>query len=60
VYQNQSTTTDIIYKLSNGKITVDSWPFNVPKIEGYILGYQQDGYPENLQPIILNFEIVPE
>jgi len=60
VYQNQSTTTDITYKLSDGKITVDNWPFNVPKIEGYILGYQQAGYPENLQPIILSFEIVPK
>lgn len=57
VYQDPDTKTDITYKLSKGKVTLDKWPFNVPKIEGYILGYQQDGYPENLQPVILDFEV---
>ena len=57
VYQDQETKTDITYNLSQGKVTLDKWPFNVSKIEGYILGYQQDGYPENLQPVVLDFEI---
>ncbi len=57
VYQDPKTITDITYKLSQGKVTLDKWPFSVPKIEGYILGYQQDGYPENLQPVVLDFEV---
>ena len=57
VYQNTDVITDITYKLSNGKITLDTWPFSIPKIEGYILGYQQAGYPESLEPVILNFAV---
>jgi hypothetical protein len=57
IYQDSAINTEITYKLSEGRITIDKWPFNVPKIEGYILGYEQDGYPENLQPVLLNFEL---
>jgi len=57
VYQDSSSNAEITYKLSKGKIILDKWPFNVPKIEGYILGYEQNGYPENLQPVLLNYEL---
>jgi len=58
VYQNQTASTEITYHLAKRKVILDKWPFNVPKIEGYILGYEQDGYPEKLKPIQLNFEIL--
>lgn len=58
VYQNKDKTADITYKLDGGKIELDVWPFAVQKVSGYILGYQQAGYPEELQPIILNFEVL--
>lgn len=57
VYQKEHTMADITYKLSGGTVVLDTWPFSVPKIEGYILGYKQDDYPRNLQPILLNYEI---
>ena len=57
VYQNDDKTADITYKLHNGKIELDVWPFGVQSISGYILGYQRVGYPEELQPVTLNFEI---
>jgi len=57
VYQDPEAKTKITYRLSQGKITLDKWPFNVPKIEGYILGYRQDGYQNNLQPNILDFGV---
>jgi len=58
VYQSEDKTADITYRLHEGKIELDTWPFSVQKINGYILGYQQAGYPEELQPVMLNFEIL--
>jgi hypothetical protein len=59
VYQRENTMIDITYKLEGGKVVMDNWPFCVPKIEGYMLGYKRDEYPRNLQPIMLNYEITP-
>lgn len=58
LYKDKDTKIDIMYSLSSGKVFLDKWPFDVSKIEGYILGYKQEGYPSDLQPVLIDFEII--
>ncbi len=41
-----------------GTIKMSPWTFSVESIQGYILGYELEGYPERLEPIYLPFSIV--
>ena len=43
------------YHVEDGIIGADPWPFSVDSYEGYLLAYQSDGYPEQLDPVILPF-----
>ena len=43
------------YHVEGGVISADPWPFSVDSYEGYLLAYQSDGYPEQLDPVILPF-----
>jgi hypothetical protein len=45
------------YRVEDGVISVDPWPFSVDSYEGYLLAYQADGYPERLDPVILTYEL---
>jgi hypothetical protein len=45
------------YEIHSGEITISPWPLNVEEIGGYLTGYQTDGYPERLEPILLPFDI---
>jgi hypothetical protein len=36
-------------------ISASPWPFSVDRYEGYLLAYQSDGYPKQLDPVILPF-----
>ena len=45
----------INYQIEDGVIHVSPWPFSVARYEGYILAYPLDGYPERLDPFILNY-----
>ncbi|MCB8943704.1 MAG: DUF3891 family protein [Ardenticatenaceae bacterium] len=42
-----------------GQIFIDPWPFATPFISGMILGYQAEGYPEQLQPVVVPFQVKP-
>lgn len=37
----------IIYTITGSTITLDPWPLDVSRIEGIILGYEQEGYPQS-------------
>jgi len=53
--------TPITYQINpNGKIHIDPWPFSVPCYAGFILGYQREGYPDNLCPVIVEFHLSPK
>jgi hypothetical protein len=43
------------YHVEDGVISADPWPFSVDSHEGYLLAYQLDGYPEQLDPVILPY-----
>lgn len=45
------------YHVENEVIRVTPWPFSVTKYEGYLIAYQADGYPQNLDPIILPYRL---
>ncbi len=45
------------YHVEDGVIRVTPWPFSVDTYEGYLVAYQSEGYPERLDPFILNFRL---
>jgi hypothetical protein len=45
----------IRYRVEDGTIHADPWPFSVKTYQGYIVGYQLDGYPERLDPVIVRY-----
>ncbi len=49
---------EINYRLQpQGKVAVDPWPFSVPLISGIILGFQAEGYPQRLEPVIVPYRL---
>lgn len=45
------------YQVSEGVISASPWPFSVDRYDGYLLAYQEDGYPEMLDPVILTYRL---
>jgi Protein of unknown function (DUF3891) len=45
------------YAVKSGQIRVNPWPFSVEDYSGYIIGYQQSGYPDTADPVILPFTL---
>lgn len=43
----------------NGRITMEPWPLTVPRITGLVYAYRADGYPEKLEAIVAEYEVVP-
>lgn len=43
-----------------GQATVDPWPFNIPVIEGVLIGFERDGYPADLKPVVIPYTIRQE
>lgn len=51
-------TIDIRIKTNlDGMILVDPWPFAVSSYQGFIFAYQQEGYPDRLNPVMRTFRI---
>lgn len=51
----EDTEVTIKYHVEDGLISADPWPFSVDSYEGYLVAYKSDGYPEQLDPVILPF-----
>lgn len=49
----------VSYRIEHGIIQVSPWPFNLDSSSGYLVGYQRDGYPVHLEPVILPYQLVP-
>jgi hypothetical protein len=45
------------YAIENGTIQVDPWPFGVDSQAGYLVGYQLEGYPEALEPVVVPYQL---
>jgi hypothetical protein len=52
---NEDTEVVVKYHVEDGLIEANPWPFSVDRYEGYLVAYKSDGYPEQLDPIILPF-----
>jgi hypothetical protein len=48
------------YRIQDGTIQVQPWPFSVDSHAGYLVGYQGDGYPAVLEPIMVPYQLVRE
>ncbi len=40
-------------------IQLDPWPLNIPAIHGFIVGYTRAGYPDHLEPVLVEFTVTP-
>jgi hypothetical protein len=45
------------YRIEDGTIQVAPWPFAVERHQGYLVGYQLDGYPAVLEPVVLMYQL---
>jgi len=43
--------------VEDGLISVTPWPFSVDEHKGYLVAYQMDKYPEQLDPVILPYQL---
>jgi hypothetical protein len=42
-----------------GGVTVDPWPFAVPRLLGLVTAFEADGYPERLVPVVVPYDVRP-
>ena len=42
---------------SGGLIRVDPWPFSVSRFGGFVIAYQAAGYPDRLEPLLVDFQV---
>ena len=53
----EDTEISVKYRVENGTIHVEPWPFSVSHYDGYIFAYPLDGYPERLDPLVLPYRL---
>jgi len=51
----EDTEITVQYHVEDGEINVTPWPFSVDEHRGYLVAYQMDRYPEQLDPVILPY-----
>jgi hypothetical protein len=54
---NSKDEVTVNYHVEDGTIRATPWPFSVNTYEGYIVGYKLEGYPNQLDPVILPFHL---
>jgi hypothetical protein len=47
------------YRIQESAITLTPWPLRVPDYEGYVVGYALEGYPDQLDGIVIPYQIRP-
>ena len=55
---DENTEVVVKYQVKDGLISADPWPFSVEKHEGYLVAYKMEGYPEQLDPVVLSYVLV--
>ena len=43
-----------------GEVTLAPWPLRVPCLEGLLVAFQADGYPERPVPVVVEYTIRPD
>jgi hypothetical protein len=46
------------YHIEGGTIRVNPWPFGADSHTGYVVGYQLEGYPTKLEPVMARYQLV--
>jgi hypothetical protein len=57
-YGNAETQA-LRYQIQGSEIFVNPWPFEVESYQGYILGYQREGYPQRPDSLVVPYQILP-
>lgn len=56
--RDSEETVTIHHRLEdNGVIRVDPWVFSVEEYHGFIMGYELEGYPDKLEPVLMPFTL---
>ena len=42
-----------------GGVTVDPWPFSLPRLTGLVTAFERDGYPGRLVPVVVPYDVRP-
>ena len=53
----EDTEVAVKYLVEDGLISASPWPFSLDRYEGYLVAYKSDGYPEQLDPVILTYTL---
>ena len=54
------TTVELTHRIEpGGVIRLKPWPLSVDSYQGFITGYELDGFPERLEPILVKFQVLP-
>lgn len=56
---DKDTVIDLHYTLHESSIGIDPWPFLVSHYEGFVVGYNADGYPSRTDPVLVPYRIIP-
>ena len=43
-----------------GEVTLAPWPLRVPRLDGLMVAFHADGYPQRLEPVVVAYTIRPE
>jgi hypothetical protein len=54
---DEDTEVTVRYHVEGGVIQLNPSTFSVDRHKGYLVAYHLDGYPERLDPVILNYEL---
>ena len=54
---DKDTEVAVEFQVEDGAISASPWPFSVDYYEGYLLAYKLEGYPEQLDPVILTYRM---
>jgi hypothetical protein len=57
---NGDENVTIQVDVRDGHINLHPWTLSVPELRGFILGYEQVGYPDHLRPVILPYTVTPK
>lgn len=54
--KNQAETILVSYEIDGqGHIIIEPWPLRVETYEGFIFGYEAEGYPAELKPVMVHY-----
>lgn len=57
--KDDDVTVQLQYAIGGQDISIHPWPFSVSRYEGFILGYNADGYPLRIEPVVIPYLIMP-